>query len=88
MKTYNVLSIDAWADGLGGWEWNQWFNAGSVDLDNLDNTRQILAAMREQGFLSDESKGKVSIEDDQYNLVICDRNTQEPVFAIEYGNTI
>jgi len=87
MKTYQVLSIDAWRSNCG-WYWNQWFSAGTIDLETLDNTRKILAAMRDQGYLSDNSKGKVSIDDDQHNLVICDRNTQEPIFAIEYGDIL
>ena len=86
MKTYNVLSIDAWRDNEG-WSWNQWFDAGTIELDNLNN-RHVLAAMREQGYLADNSKGKVSIDDDQYNLVICSRNTNEPIFAIVYGETL
>ena len=82
---YKVLSIDAWRNG-DGWDWNQWFNAGTVELENLDNTRSVLKAMRDQGFLSEASKGRVEIDDDQYNLVICDRNNHMPIFAIEYGN--
>lgn len=85
---YNVLSIDAWGEPDGGWTWNQWYNAGTIDLDSLDSTRKVLKQMREQGFLSDESKGRVEIDDDQYNLVICDRSDHMPIFAIEYGNTM
>ena len=86
MKTYNVISIDAWRDNEG-WSWNQWFDVGTIELDNLNN-RHVLSAMREQGYLADNSKGKVSIDDDQYNLVICSRNTNEPIFAIVYGETL
>ena len=81
---YKVLSIDAWRNG-DGWDWNQWYDAGTVELDSL-NTRVVLSRMRDQGFLSDASKGRVYIDDDQYNLVICDRNNHMPIFAIEYGN--
>lgn len=85
IQQYKVLSIDAWRD-RDGWQWNNWFNAGTVELDINSSNRQILKAMREAGFLSDESKGRAAIVDDQYNLVITDRNTGEPVFAIEYGS--
>ena len=85
MQTYKVLSIDAWRYD-GGWNWNQWFNAGEIELKTLDSNRYVLKQMREQGFLSEYSKGRVYIDDDQYNLVICDRNNNMPIFAIEYGS--
>ena len=87
MKTYPVLSIDAWHNG-DGWEWNQWYNCGQIKIDLDSDNRTILKAMRDGGGLSDNSKGKVTVEDDQYNLVILDRATREPLFAIEYGSQI
>jgi hypothetical protein len=34
--------------------------------------------------LDDDSVGKCAIEDDQYNIVIVERSTRRPLFAIEY----
>ena len=31
------------------------------------------------------SKGRVALEDDGYNVVIVNKSTREPLFAIEYG---
>jgi hypothetical protein len=44
--------------------------------------------MREQGYLSAKSAGRVAIDDDQYNVVIVAKGTREPLFAIEYGANI
>jgi hypothetical protein len=33
VQTFPVLSIDAWGNETDGYEWNQWFNVGSIDLD-------------------------------------------------------
>jgi len=81
-----ILSIDAWRDG-SGWEWNQWFNAGELNTNdvNIDNTRALLKFLRAEGFLNEGSKGKVYIEDDQYNLVVKERSNNRPLYAIEYG---
>ena len=82
---YRVLSIDAWREPEG-WSWNNWFNAGELPIDLIDkNPRTILAWMRREGFLKDTSKGKIFIEDDQYNLVIKAKSNGQPLFAIEYG---
>lgn len=80
-----ILSVDAWRDA-GGWYWNNWHNVGTCPLSVCDmKPRQLLAYMRECGFLSDASKGRVSIEDDGHNVVILDKGTREPLFALEYG---
>lgn len=83
-KTYKVLSIDAWGNEEEGYEWNQWFNAGTIDLDINSSYDEILRLMESEGFITDASKG--DIMDDQYNLVIVDKETREPIFAIEYGS--
>lgn len=83
-----ILSIDAWAGCEPGlWEWNNWYHVG--DINNIPETnRGILKHMRDEGFLSEYSKGKVTVEDDGYNLVIIERSNQKPLFAIEYGREI
>ena len=84
-ETYKVLSIDAWREPEG-WTWNQWYLVGTVELETLDSPRKVLSAMRNAGYLSDDSKGRVYLDDDQYNIVVCDRNNGRPLFAIEYGS--
>lgn len=84
-RRVSILSIDAWRD-REGWTWNAWYKRGEIAVDDIPKTnRGILAFMRKEGFLSDYSKGRVSVEDDQFNIVICDRHTLEPLFAIAYG---
>lgn len=87
MKQFKILSIDAWRYD-DGWTWNNWFHVGSIDATDCDNTRKLLKKLRDEGFLSDYSKGKVVVSDDQFNLVISDRYNGKPLFAIEYGSEI
>jgi len=86
MKTkFKILSIDAWGGTeRGSWEWNNWHTIGEIEAIP-DTNRKILKLLREEGFLSRGSIGAVEIDDDQYNLVICDRSNHEPLIAIEYG---
>lgn len=83
-KEFKVLSIDAWRDG-SSWFWNNWFHVESIPIKEY-STRQLLKLLREKGLLSESSKGKVSIEDDQYNFVIMAKGTRKPLFAVEYGS--
>jgi hypothetical protein len=87
VKTFNVLSIDAWRDPEGGWTWNQWFQAGklTIEANDLSNNRKVLKALRDEGILGLMTGGQVAVEDDGNNIVVMWKGTREPLFAIEYG---
>ena len=83
----SILSIDAWAEPVG-WTWNNWFKVGTIskeDFEKLNTTRKVLKYMRDEGYLTDNSIGKCTVEDDGYNVVVCDRSNGCPLIAIEYG---
>ena len=88
LKTLTVLSIDAWGNPEDGSTWNQWFNVGTIDLDLDAENREIIRAMVDAGYLTAAALESAAVEDDGYNIVIIDKETREPVFAIEYGPTI
>jgi hypothetical protein len=86
-----VLSIDAWTvlnDGEDSpsWEWNNWFRVGNIDISDKDTDYQIIEKMFVNGFISNIQDA--DLEDDQYNYVIVDKQTREPLFAIEYGSVV
>ncbi len=86
MKNCKILSIDAWRVPEGGWTWNAWYDTGEqYDMTTRPTNRAILRDLRDMGLLSEESKGRVAIEDDGYNIVIMAKGTREPLYAIEYG---
>ena len=86
-QTYNVLSIDAWAgDEPQSWDWNAWYDAGEVLIDINAEPKAVLTTMHEAGYIRNPELGDV--EDDQYNLVIVDKATREPIFAIVYGDKL
>lgn len=88
MDKIDILSIDAWRYD-DGWQWNNWFRVATLsreDFDILaDSPRKMFRWFREAGMLGYASKGRVALEDDGYNVVIVDKSTREPLFAIEYG---
>jgi hypothetical protein len=87
-KTFRILSIDAWRNGPG-WDWNKWCHVGDCPAHVADlSPRRLFAWMRDNGYLNARSIGKVELEDDMYNVVICERSTHRPIYAIEYGATI
>ena len=84
MRKYRVLSIDAWADGEGGWFWNNWY---SVDtLEAMPEDGKVIDALIELGLLSEKARHLCEVEDDQYNLVVTYKADGCPLLAIEYGN--
>jgi hypothetical protein len=83
---FTLLSIDAWRDDYA-WSWNAWYELeDDIFIAESETTpRKILAALRKWGYLTDASKGRLSIEDDGYNIVIHNKNTFEPMLALNYG---
>jgi hypothetical protein len=81
-----MLSIDAWA-GVDefSWEWNNWYKAGSIEIVDLNDNDGIKTALIEQGFIRSGAMDLIDLDDDQMNIVVVDKATREPLFAIEYG---
>ena len=84
-----ILSIDAWADNEPKtWQWNNWFHIGDIDkacFELLKTDKQIAEWFFNNGYTTNADMRKIYIDDDQYNIVICEKKTMMPIFAIEYG---
>ena len=87
-KIITILSIDAWADGDHSWSWNQWYKIGEIESDTLgtlQSEHDTLDYLIREGYLTELAFTQCMIEDDQYNLVACNKETGEPLIAIAYG---
>ena len=83
-----ILSIDAWGNQEDGYEWNAWYTVGNIDKDtfeSLDTDQKIADYLFENDYITSNNLDDMTIEDDQYNIVIKDKETDRPLFAIEYG---
>lgn len=83
-----VLSIDAWGNKDEGYQWNNWFTVGEItkeDFEKLKTDKDYALWFHENGFTNNADMRLILIEDDQYNIVICEKKTGQPLFAIEYG---
>lgn len=83
-----VLSIDAWGNKNDGYEWNNWFNVGTIDkevFESLKTDKQIAQWFCDNDYTTNSDMRMITIYDDQYNIVICKKKTGQPLFAIEYG---
>lgn len=84
-RTVDVLSVDAWRDGHD-WTWNSWHKVGQMPAAWLDlSKRRLLRVMREEGYLTAYSVGRVQIEDDGYNICVQERNGRT-LLALAYGD--
>jgi hypothetical protein len=85
MKAYKILSIDCWGNAKEGFVWNNWFATGEyLPADLIDKPRAILAYLRSVGLLTNESKGKIHLDDDQLNVCVQSRDGRT-LYAIEYA---
>jgi len=86
MTKFKLLQIDAWREE-GQWTWNGNYplEDGLFIDDSLLTTRGILKALREWGYLTEASKGKLTVEDvacGDYCFEIQLRGTKEPILAL------
>lgn len=83
----HLLQIDAWRDSDNLWQWNNSFKLeDDIHIqENISNRSLIKFFRNDLKVINDYSKGRVAIEDDQYNLVLVDKNTNQPLFALCYG---
>lgn len=84
---FAILSIDAIKSDVC-WDWNYWVRVGEIppeEFELLTSDRKSIRYFRDNGYLSDYSKGRVAIEDDGYNLVVVSKSTRQPLFAICYS---
>jgi len=84
-----VLSIDAWAgDEPFTWDWNNWFTVGEIskeEFERLKTDQDYATWFYEEGYTTTDDLSLCFIDDDQYNITVCDKSDGRPVFAIEYG---
>jgi hypothetical protein len=83
-ETLEVRSIDAWRDE-GGWTENQSFHAGDLEIPPHASNHDILKAMRQQGYLTDKSAGKVALDDHGTSptyIWVINKSNHEPLFAL------
>lgn len=76
-----ILSIDAWANGENDWTWNQWFTVGEIESVPDDPIGYLI----DEGYLKPLARENCYIDDDQYNIVVCDKADNRPLYAFEYG---
>lgn len=80
---FELRSIDAWRyDGL--WEWNASYKLedGFYIAEHALNTRSLLQILRQADYLSNASKGKLTIWTDGDVYEIQNRKTGEPLLAL------
>jgi len=88
IERIETLTVRALRDPEGGWCWNESFSLPDVERDDyarIDTSRKICNYLRQRGLLSDESKGRVRVDTipgDPEVIEICDRHTDEPLFAL------
>jgi hypothetical protein len=81
-----IVSIDAIKDDYRNWTWDWWGKLEEVFISKDKLTpRAIFKYLRDIGYLNDYSKGRLELDDDGYNLVVCRKSNHQPVIALCYG---
>lgn len=79
-----IKSVEAWRYNKD-WTYNNLSTCEEVYIKN-PTTRNILSALRKRGYLTEESKGRVTVEELPYDhacFEVAARGTGEPLFLLE-----
>lgn len=80
-ETFEVVSIDAWREPMGGWTWDDQYTTG-VEFEVDPTPRKLFRELREWGLLTEASIGNVQMEDCETFIEVQNRRTGEPLFAL------
>lgn len=87
---FDLVSIDAWAESEGGWRWNDAhrLEEGIVFGEEMLTPRKILKALREWGYLSEASKGRVRFVGAWPTIEIQNKSNGEPLLALQLTKSV
>jgi hypothetical protein len=71
------------------WEWNAWYNVGTFEgpVSLLDDDKALIEWFISEGYVNEKARKGCEIDDDQYNIVLKEKKTGKPMYAIEYGSS-
>lgn len=86
-EVLNILSIDAWGNEEEGWEWNAWYKIDVITQEEFEslNVSNYINWFIEKGYIRENDIDLVFINDDGCNIILCDAETKEPLYAIDYS---
>lgn len=64
-KTYEVRTIDVWGNAKEGYEWNDTFRVGKIELtdDQWNDDKEIIRALKKANFLNIKSQTKFVVHE-------------------------
>ncbi len=82
MDRFKVMRVDAWGNEVDGYEKNNWFTVGHVELpEDVDDDR-IVDIMIEAGFLVENCHDKVFVENDIGDYICITDRKGYPLFDL------
>jgi len=83
MMKYHVLRPDVWGNQEDGWEVNDSYTVGSIDIDDVDNDDGIVLALIAEDILAPDANSRnIEIDGDKFFLYIYDKETFRPLIHL------
>jgi hypothetical protein len=84
--TYNIQSLEAYGSKKEGWELNQWYDKGEIELSEAHTDIDIIQALIDADCLIPTAKKKVYCDryncESDYTCIRC-KKTDQPLYSIE-----
>lgn len=85
MPMFTVFSLDVLGNTSDGFEVNDSYKKGTLELPDDATNKQIIRAMVDQDYLK-SARFKFTIESDPDVMTICHKATGRPLFTLQRNN--
>jgi hypothetical protein len=81
---YKVISIDVWGNEISGFEKNDFFGVGKIEVEEQDNFKDALVqTLIDEGFLKEKAKGRVVVDTGIHNYIMITEKNGRPVYDLQ-----
>ncbi len=82
---YKINNIDAWGNADDGWDQNDWFPVGEIDIPEDASDMDCLARLHGDGYLTALALETCELnhwDHENGSFDVCDRETGEPLLQL------
>lgn len=82
MKTYIIVDYDVWGNEKDGYEINQEFHLGTVEIPNMATDKQILNILEKNGYLKSDLRKIKVVDWAEGRIEIFKRKGEYPMYGL------
>ena len=84
MNKWQVWGLDVWGNDIDGYEVNDRYRHGAIELSKSYLDEELLSALKDQGLLNEFcTLEQINIDGDDTSLYIDDASNSQPIYQLD-----